>query len=145
VFVATAAALDEEMAERIRRHREERGAGWETVEAPLDLPGAIDALDGPVGIVDCLTVWLGNVWHHFGCAEETLREHIEHCVDSLRKWRMSRDGSLYVVTNELGWGIVPADPGVRVFRDCAGLLNRRAAEAADAVFLCVCGVPMRVK
>jgi adenosyl cobinamide kinase/adenosyl cobinamide phosphate guanylyltransferase len=127
VFIATAEAGDAEMAERIDAHRAERPASWQTVEAPIDLAGALrDAPPDACVIVDCLTLWVANTMD-----EERAREAAALAA--------SRPGRTIVVTNEVGLGIVPANDLARAYRDLLGRVNAIWAEAADRVLLVVAG------
>lgn len=141
-FVATAEALDDEMRDRISRHRRERGDGFTTIEAPLDLAGALRALppDTGVAVVDCLTVWLGNRLHH-----RALADLDDPAVTGLLDVLVTPPCDLVLVTNEVGTGIVPETPLGRRFRDLAGELNQHVAARADRVLLAVCGQPMWIK
>ncbi|WP_315923616.1 bifunctional adenosylcobinamide kinase/adenosylcobinamide-phosphate guanylyltransferase [Mesorhizobium sp. SP-1A] len=137
-YVATAQAYDEEMRERIAHHRARRGEGWETIDAPLDLAGALEAM--PVGrpvLVDCLTLWLTN--HMLG--EHDLKAEYARLAEVLSRPR----GPWFVVSNEVGQGIVPDNALARRFRDEAGRLNQQVAAVADAVFFMVAGLPLKVK
>lgn len=137
-YIATAQAHDAEMAERIGHHRARRSEGWETIEAPLDLAGALAALPpGRPALVDCLTLWLTN---HM-LAEHDLEAECARLADVLACPR----GPWFVVSNEVGQGIVPDNALARRFRDEAGRLNQKAAAAADAVLLMVAGLPLKVK
>ncbi|KQZ81911.1 adenosylcobinamide kinase/adenosylcobinamide phosphate guanyltransferase [Mesorhizobium sp. Root157] len=138
IYIATAQAYDDEMCERIATHRSRRGDGWLTVDAPLDLAGAIEALPGdrPV-LVDCLTLWLTN---HM-LADHDLEVECARLADILAKPR----GPWFVVSNEVGQGIVPDNALARRFRDEAGRLNQRIAAVADTVLLMVAGLPLKVK
>ncbi len=141
-FVATAEPVDAEMRERIARHRAERGDSFLTVEAPIDLAGALHSLPAnvEVAIVDCLTVWLGNLMHRGTPADRAFPE-IETLVHGLE----TRRCDLIVVSNEVGMGIVPDNPLARRFRDLAGRLNQDVARLADRLELMVAGVPMTVR
>lgn len=143
VFVATAEALDDEMRQRIARHKTERGAGWETIESPLDLAGAIRSVDGRNAalVIDCLTVWLGNWMHRDATTDETASP----CDDLIEALRRSPVGRIILVTNEVGMGIVPEYPLSRHFRDVAGRLNQRVAAIVDSVILMVCGQSLIIK
>lgn len=133
VYIATAEAGDSEMQARITHHRARRGAGWTTVEAPRDLAGALDATDGQgARLVDCLTLWLAN------CGADA---DIDGLIAALRRQR----DPVVLVTNELGGGIVPANAMARDFRDRHGWMNQAVAEAADQVWLSVCGQPLKIK
>lgn len=142
VFVATAEAFDDEMRQRIEKHRRERPAGMPTIEAPVDLSGALRSLPAGTGIavVDCLTVWLNNLVHHLGVSADTYRP-----VRELLELIERPPCDLIFVTNEVGLGIVPENAMARRFRDLAGGLNRAVAARADRVIFMVCGIPMQAK
>jgi adenosylcobinamide kinase / adenosylcobinamide-phosphate guanylyltransferase len=137
VYIATAEALDAEMVERIRRHRERRGAGWQTVEAPLDLSGALIAAGEGAVLVDCLTLWLSNLMG----AGRDLAAATAALLDALAL----RRAPTVLVSNEVGGGIVPDNALARDFRDAAGLMHQAVAEAADRVVLMVAGLPLLLK
>ncbi|MER8696822.1 MULTISPECIES: bifunctional adenosylcobinamide kinase/adenosylcobinamide-phosphate guanylyltransferase [Mesorhizobium] len=137
-YIATADAFDDEMRERIALHRSRRGEGWSTIDAPLDLAGAIEALpDNQPVLVDCLTLWLTN--HMLG--ERDLEQECQRLAAVLSRPR----GSWFVVSNEVGQGIVPDNALARRFRDAAGRLNQQVAAIADTVLLMVAGLPLKVK
>jgi adenosylcobinamide kinase / adenosylcobinamide-phosphate guanylyltransferase len=137
IYVATAQALDEEMRRRIAAHRARRPSGWITVEAPIDLAGAIaDHAEGPM-LVDCLTLWLSNLLLD-GC-------DVDAATADLAGALAQRCAPTVLVANEVGLGIVPDNPLAREFRDRAGLLNQCLAARADQVLFIVAGLPMRVK
>jgi adenosylcobinamide kinase/adenosylcobinamide-phosphate guanylyltransferase len=141
-FIATAEAFDDELRRRIERHREERGSGYVTVEEPLDVAGALRGLRGKadVAVVDCLTVWLGNLMHHRGADREEYAE-----IDEVLRMLADPPCDLVLVSNEVGMGIIPGDALTRRYRDLLGLLNRRVAAEADEVYLLVSGLPLRIK
>lgn len=143
VFIATAEAFDEEMRERIARHRAERGDDWRTLEAPVDLAGAIRSVTDvrTTVVVDCLTVWLGNLMHH----DDSTTEDSLPCIALLEALRLSSVARVILVTNEVGMGIVPEHALARRFRDVAGRLNQRVASIADRVILVVCGQALAIK
>lgn len=146
VFIASAVALDQEMRERIQKHQAERGGKFKTVEAPYDPCAAINGLpEHSVAILDCLTVWLGNLFHKHNAAEASLACEIDQFANCLAEYKSRGKGCLIMVTNEIGWGIVPADATTRLFRDTAGRLNSRMAVLADDVYLCACGLPLKLK
>lgn len=144
-YLATCpAGLDGEMDERIERHRREREAGgWVTVEAPLDLAAALRAQAADVVLVDCLTLWIGNLLHERGddLDEAQVVRRAGEVLDAAR----GRGGAVLFVTNEVGSGIVPDNPQARRFRDLAGRCNQVVAAGADEVVLLVSGIPLRVK
>jgi adenosylcobinamide kinase/adenosylcobinamide-phosphate guanylyltransferase len=137
-YIATAQAFDDEMTERIALHRARRGEGWSTVEAPLELAQALRAVpDGRPVLVDCLTLWLSNLM---------LAEHdLDALSVELESVLSAPRGPWFVVSNEVGLGIVPDSALGRRFRDAQGRLNQRIAALADRVFFMVAGLPMQVK
>lgn len=139
VYVATAEAGDDEMAERIAAHRARRGQGWTTVEAPIELADAVrtQARAGNAVLVDCLTIWLSNLL--FAARD------VEADMADLMAALGEAQGPVVLVSNEVGLGIVPENALARAFRDHAGRLNQRAAEAADQVVLVTAGLPMTLK
>jgi len=138
VLIATGQAFDDEMAQRIARHRADRGESWTTIEAPLALPEAIAALPADaVAVVDCLTLWLSNLMLD--------ERDIEVAAAELVAAVVACPARLWLVSNEVGLGIVPETPLGRRFRDEAGRLHQRLAAVADEVFLVAAGLPLRMK
>lgn len=139
VYVATAQALDAEMADRIDRHRADRGPRWSTLDVPLDLPTALlaHAAPGRVLLVDCLTLWTSNLMF----AERDLDTETEALASAVVQAR----GPVILVANEVGLGIVPDNALARRFRDAAGRLNQAIAVAADEVQFVAAGLPLRLK
>lgn len=160
-FIATAQALDEEMRERIERHRMARGREWKTIEEPIEIAEAVKGLGGDysAAIIDCITLWLSNLMmkeHTIVKSPldpplpkggmgglEAFPMQVADILQSLEE--AGKSITLYIVSNEVGMGIVPENEIARRFRDYAGTLNRKIAEAADEVFLMVSGIPMRIK
>ncbi|HKV35943.1 MAG TPA: bifunctional adenosylcobinamide kinase/adenosylcobinamide-phosphate guanylyltransferase [Pyrinomonadaceae bacterium] len=139
-FIATAQALDDEMAQRIARHREERPAHWSTIEEPYQLDEALIKLSNSgVAIVDCLTLFISN-WL-LRDDEPMLQEVTNRFLATVR----SRAQTVICVSNEVGLGLVPETPLGRTFRDLLGRVNQQFAEAADEVYLLVAGLPLRLK
>jgi adenosylcobinamide kinase / adenosylcobinamide-phosphate guanylyltransferase len=136
-YIATAELLDDEMRERAARHRIERGSAWRTVEEPFEVASRLTELEGIV-VVDCLTMWLSN-W--------MLRDEmqVERQIDLLCGVLTKTACNVRLITNEVGSSIVPDNALARRFRDWTGLMNQRVAAAADAVYLMVCGLPVKVK
>ncbi|MEO1274566.1 MAG: bifunctional adenosylcobinamide kinase/adenosylcobinamide-phosphate guanylyltransferase [Pseudomonadota bacterium] len=134
LYIATAEALDAEMAARIARHKAERGPGWRTLEAPLDLASALDAAEGEAVLVDCLTLWLSNLMH----AEVDLEAATTRMLGAV-------SGEVVIVSNEVGLGLVPETALGRAFRDAQGRLNQRVAARADRVAFVAAGLPIWLK
>jgi adenosylcobinamide kinase/adenosylcobinamide-phosphate guanylyltransferase len=137
VYVATGQALDAEMAERIARHRADRGPRWRTVESPIDLPDAIRRENGRVLLVDCLTLWLSNLM--LG------ERNVTAATDQLLAALDAASGTVLLVSNEVGMGIVPENALARRFRDEAGRLHQRVAAVADEVLWVAAGLSLRMK
>ena len=138
VLIATAEALDGEMAARIAEHRRARGPQWATIEAPIALPQAIkDMPPGSCAVVDCLTLWMSNLMMRDAA--------LDAAVDDLVTAAVMTTGELWLVSNEVGLGLVPETPLGRAFRDAAGRLHQRLAAAADEVVLLIAGLPLTVK
>ena len=138
-YIATAQALDEEMADRIARHRADRGERWTTIDAPIDLPAAIrrTAEQADAMLVDCLTLWLSNLLladADIEAASGALAHAIRICPRPIA-----------LVANEVGLGIVPDNPLARRFRDAAGRLNQQIAAITSDVVFVAAGLPMVLK
>ncbi len=141
VYLATAQALDAEMAVRIKNHQAERGPGWRTLEAPLEPDLALAALGGEAPVMlDCLTLWLSNLLGESDDAAWIL-SRVDRLIAGIRAYA----GPVVVVSNEVGGGIVPINELARRFRDLAGAANQRLAAEADEVILAVAGLPLKLK
>ena len=141
-FVATGQALDDEMAQKIQRHRVSRGAGWDTEEIPVDLVAWFQK-NGPAYrtiVLDCLTLWLSNLRER-GVPDDRVPELVSALVQAIR----ATATRVVVITNELGLGLVPMEASDRRFRDLAGQVNQQVAAEADAVYFVMGGLPARIK
>jgi adenosylcobinamide kinase / adenosylcobinamide-phosphate guanylyltransferase len=138
-YIATAEISDEEMRERIARHREQRGRKWTTIEAPLDLVAALGQADqaSSFTLVECITVWINNLMYH----GKDVASEVQKLCASLAQIK----GRIVIVSNETGLGIVPDNALVRRFRDEAGRANQAIAEVADEVVFIAAGLPMTLK
>lgn len=139
IFVATAEAWDDEMRDRVTRHRADRSALWETVETPLELPAAIEGQCGrqAVVLVDCLTLWATNL---------LLGEYdADHATRKLCRAIAGFDGPIILIANEVGLGIVPDNALARRFRDVAGQINQAVAQAVEEVVFVAAGLPLQLK
>ncbi|MEO0400698.1 MAG: bifunctional adenosylcobinamide kinase/adenosylcobinamide-phosphate guanylyltransferase [Pseudomonadota bacterium] len=139
IFIATAEPFDEEMLERITRHRSDRGPDWQTVEAPLELSEAISrwASADTVCLVDCLTLWLSNLMH---ADRDVARE-----TDAVKQSIRNAAGPVVLVSNEVGFGLVPETPLGRRFRDAQGRVNQEIAAACDRVEFIAAGLSITLK
>ena len=151
VYLATAQAFDDEMADRIARHRQDReGNGWQTVESPTDLVGTLGSLieeaerygqPAPVVLIDCLTLWVTNLMME----DRSVEAETARLLAFLEGRTSHSEIELIFVSNEIGLGIVPENAMARAFRDHAGRLHQAIAALADRVLLIVAGLPMTVK
>lgn len=138
VYIATGQAYDTEMQDRIDAHKVQRGAGWMTVEEPMNLCRALTQSDGQgVRLVDCMTLWLSNVMH----ADDLWQDAFDDLLSTLRTQR----SPVVLVTNEVGGGIVPMTKLGRAYRDASGLMNQKLAALAGHVVLVSCGLPLNLK
>lgn len=140
-FIATAEALDEEMLNRIEKHKGERGEGWDTYEEPIKIAETIARLEGRYSVIvlDCLTLWLSNAMHR----NADIELEIDNFLNILR--HKKQDSHIYIVSNEVGTGIVPENKLAREFRDLSGIINQKVARASDEVFMVVAGIPVKIK
>lgn len=148
-FLATAQALDEEMATRIEKHRAERAAHWETFEIPCGIAAQIPQITSDVVILDCITLLVSNLAMQFvkeDIVEEApfiaaVQQEINGLIDALRQ----QNQDWLIVSNEVGLGLVPAYQMGRVYRDAIGWANQRLAREADSVIFMVAGIPTTIK
>ncbi len=137
-YIATAEAWDDEMRDRIARHKADRGEDWTTVEAPLDLGPALAAAGADEAVlVDCATLWLTNhllADHDLTAKADQLLAALAACL-----------APVVIVSNETGWGIVPENALARRFRDEQGRLNQRLAAQAGLVVTVIAGLPLTLK
>ena len=155
LYIATAIAFDDEMKERIRRHRLQRPSSWETLEAFRDfgtvLPERLKGRDAV--LLDCMTVMVSNImlqkamdWESLPTDEiNKVEAEVSEQVEALLSIIKGADIPFILVTNELGMGVVPASALGRAARDIAGRANQQVARAADEVYFCVSGIPVKIK
>lgn len=156
LYIATAVAFDDEMKNRIKKHKEARPDEWDTYEGYKGLGQVIMEQGGKYKgiLLDCITVMITNIileqvdfgdeipsQSDFERAEELINDEIDQLMQSIRQ----SDATVIMVTNELGSGIVPENLFARIFRDIAGRSNQQIAEAADEVYMAVCGIPVKIK
>ncbi len=137
-YLATAEGWDDEMKARIGRHQQERGPSWTTIEEPLEVESLLDRPG--VLLLDCLTLWVSNLLGAHGM-DADLHPRISRFVSAFA----AASGTVILVTNEVGMGLVPETPLGRRFRDWSGILSQEAAQVADAVYLLCAGLPLRIK
>lgn len=141
-FLATGQGLDEEMAARIARHQASRPSDWDTAEVPIEVDAWLAAGGSRYRTIlfDCVTLWLSNLVGR-GEGEAKILARAETLLQAMR----ATSARVVIVSNELGLGLVPAEPTARAFRDLAGRVNQRIAAAADEVHLVVSGLSLRLK
>ena len=148
VYVATCPIIDDEMRRRVEQHRAaRRGRGWETIEEPLDLAGAIGrCADHGAVLVDCVTLWINNLLYAAEQSGGSLDEAavVRHCGEALDAADACR-GTAILVSNEVGMGIVPDSAETRLYRDLVGRANQAIAARAGRVTLVSCGIPLHLK
>ncbi|WP_305045427.1 bifunctional adenosylcobinamide kinase/adenosylcobinamide-phosphate guanylyltransferase [Geoalkalibacter sp.] len=142
LYLAAARIEDAEMADRVRLHQAARGERWQTLEEPLDITATLREMSGYGAVLfDCVTLWLSNLLFHH--REDQAR--ILAAVDDLAATLPRLDVPLFLVSNEVGSGIVPDNRLARLFRDLAGSANQRLAAVADEAWLVAAGCPLRLK
>ena len=139
IYLATAQAFDDEMADKVEVHRRRRGVDWTTVEEPYDLPDAISehGVTDTVLLVDCLTLWLFNLVS----AERDITDQTEALIKAIS----GVEGRIVLVSNEIGLGLVPDNVVGRRFRNLHGTLNQAVAATADRVVFIAAGLPVTLK
>lgn len=153
LYIATSIPFDDEMKERVSRHRERRPKEWETAEVYKGISDIIRSTDKKAVLLDCLTVMVSNLlleidmtWEEKDI-EDVVRaeEKVTGEVDGLIKASKEKDKDVIVVTNEVGMGLVPEYKLGRIFRDISGRMNKKIAENADYVYFMVSGIPLEIK
>lgn len=143
VYIATGQGLDQEMKTRIKQHKRARRRNWRTMEEPQDLVRAIDRIKSKrkaLLLIDCLTLWISNLICS-GKKEAQIRKSARELLKKLG----AQDKDAIIVSNEVGFGIVPENKMARIFRDLKGSINQMVAKDADEVYLLVSGLPIRIK
>ncbi len=141
-FLATSVPRDREMDLRVARHKAERGFDWQTIEEPVEIHRVIETCshESDVILVDCLTLWVSNLMEQ-GKQEPEVMDHARRLVHALARARCP----VFLVTNEVGYGIVPDNVLARQFRDLAGFVNQAVAGAAHRVVMTVAGIDVQIK
>lgn len=139
IYIATAQFSDEEMRERIDIHQSTRGNNWTTIEAPIDIVATLKENQGNTILIDCLTLWINNLLFHFPHA--SIEDRVTDLLAALKNYQ----GNIFLVSNEVGLGIIPIGEVSRRFVDESGRMNQRIAAIADKVIFMVSGIPMQIK
>ena len=151
LYVATGLPIDQEMEQRIRRHRASRPAHWNTLEEPINLATGIEAkicsMEAPGAVlVDSLDLWVSNfLLEHQNSEAEAVEVSAICAIDRLVQMACSTSAAYFLVSSEVGLSLVPPEPLGRRFQDLLGLVNQRVAAAADRVYLVVAGIPKQIK
>lgn len=155
LYVATSIPFDEEMKQRVKKHREQRPSNWETIETYKDMDNSLSGrlTQKSAVLLDCITVMVTNLMFEICsdfdeittkqavCFEEYVMAEMKKLIDLAKK----ADVPFILVTNEIGMGIVPENASTRLFRDVAGRTNQMLAKSADEVYLCLSGIPVKIK
>jgi adenosylcobinamide kinase/adenosylcobinamide-phosphate guanylyltransferase len=148
-FIATAQALDEEMSTRIQKHRAERPAAWKTLELPFRIASQVQQIKSDIVILDCITLLVSNLVMQYAqddlVSEEPFMKAVKNEIETLIKTIREQKQDWFVISNEVGLGLVPAYQMGRVYRDGLGWANQRLAREADQVIFMVAGIPTVIK
>lgn len=138
LYIATAESFDEEMQNKIQRHKDERDRSWSTIEEPTEICNAVKrCLEFEYTVLDCITVWINNLFYH----QKGVEKYVDMFIESLKYV----DANLTIVTNEIGLGLIPADKLSRDYTNILGITNQKIALAADMVIFMVSGLPIYIK
>jgi len=143
VFIATSVPADSEMEERVLAHQKERGPDWLSLEEPLDIAEVIKDHSrlADVILVDCLTLWVSNLLYKGFDKKEIITRYVEELISSVE----DAECSVIMVSNEVGFGIVPENKLARLFRDIAGITNQEIAKSVSRVVFTMAGIPVNIK
>ncbi len=139
IFIATSRPIDKEMQDKIEKHLKERGSDFKTIEEPIHLGAILKKTNPSTIIIDCLTLWLSNLF--FEVRESEKLEEMEGFIRTLKEF----GGNLVIVTNEVGWGIIPENEISRRYQSELGRLNQEVCEICDEVYVLISGIPLKVK
>lgn len=153
LYIATSIVTDEEMEDRVKKHRERRNSSWETYEGYFNLDKAIENSDKKYILLDCITIMTTNImFKDEKDLEKVSMEEIDKITGNIKKEFdkliakvREEDKTIIMVTNEVGLGLVPSYKIGRIFRDIAGFVNQHIGKKADEIYLVCCGQPMKIK
>lgn len=143
-YVATARVEDDEMRRRVEMHKKLRPASWKTAESPTDLAQTLQKIQAELILIDCLTLYVSNMLLD-NKERDAKEKYITNEIERLCNVSHESEADVIMVSNEVGLGIVPADPIGRQFRDIAGRVNQMVATLADEVYLVTAGIPLALK
>ena len=139
IFIATARPIDKEMEDKIATHKKVRGSDFQTVEEPIHLGAILRKINQSTVVIDCSTLWLSNLF--FELVESEKSDEKESFIQALKEF----GGNIIIATNEVGWGIIPADETSRNYQAELGRLNQEVAENCDEVYILISGIPLKIK
>jgi len=141
IFIATCKPVDTEMKERIKKHQQQRPKEWITIEEEIDLGSVLRKISkDKLIIIDCITLWVSNLFFHNFNEKEILK-----IVNDLISIIKRKGLSVIIVSNEVGWGIVPNNKIARNFRDIMGIIHQKISESSNEIYLLVSGIPIKLK
>ena len=141
IFIATCKPVDTEMKERIKKHKQQRPKEWITIEEEIDLGSVLRNISkDKLIIIDCITLWVSNLFFHNFNEKEILK-----IVNDLISIIKRKGLSVIIVSNEVGWGIVPNNKIARNFRDIMGIIHQKISESSNEIYLLVSGIPIKLK
>lgn len=147
IYLATAQALDNEMRERILKHQQRRSKDWVTIEEPLEIAEVLSKFQtGATVLLDCLTLYLSNLYFRYeelstDKQEQAINVKITNLAETIKR----SNANIIIVSNEIGWGLVPENALARRFRDLAGNANQTIATVCEEAYLMVSGLPVQIK
>ncbi|MGB9615585.1 MAG: bifunctional adenosylcobinamide kinase/adenosylcobinamide-phosphate guanylyltransferase [Fervidobacterium sp.] len=138
-FLATGVPFDEEMRKRIEKHKKERSEDFDTYEEPINVVEILDRIDGKYDVIvfECVTTYLGNLYYY----DLSIEEHIDKFVDGLKNMK----SEIIIVTNEVGWGVIPENELARKYVETLGKLNSKLASLSHKVYLIISGIEVQIK
>ena len=140
IFIASAKPIDNEMKERIEEHKKNRPKKWLTIEEDINIDKVVEKCNGEALIIDCITIWVSNLLHNNFNKQEIIKK-VENLIKNIKKNNLSA----IIISNEVGWGIVPENELARVFRDIIGKVHQIISKNSDYVYLLVSGIPLILK
>jgi len=141
IFIATCKPVDTEMKERIKKHQQQRPKEWITIEEEIDLGSVLRKISkDKLIIIDCITLWVSNLFFHNFNEKEILK-----IVNDLISIIKRKGLSVIIVSNEVGWGIIPNNKIARNFRDIMGIIHQKISESSNEIYLLVSGIPIKLK
>ncbi len=139
IFIATARPIDREMEDKIEKHKKERENDFKTVEEAIHLGDVLKEINQSTTIIDCLTLWLSNLF--FELRESEKLQEMESLNTALKEFK----GNLIIITNEVGWGIIPQDEVSRRYQEELGRLNQKVGEACNEIYVIISGIAVKIK